>query len=54
MMNASSKYVWDKHTKELLKYSEGKPSLLKLVNKMIRTMYSYIAYIIDHTPGSCC
>ena len=29
MMNASSKEVFDKYTKELLKYSEEKPSLIQ-------------------------
>ena len=54
MMNSSSKEIFDKYTKELLKYSEGKPSLIQLVNEMMKTKDSYVAYGIDHTPGSCC
>ena len=54
MMNASSKEVFDKFIKDILKYSEGKPSLIQLVNEMIKTKDSYTAYVIDHTPGSCC
>ena len=54
MMNASSKEVFDKYTKELLKYSEGKLSLIKLVNEVTTTKDSYLVYVIDNTPGSCC
>ena len=54
MINASCKEAFDEYTKELVKCSEGKPSLIKLVNEMIKTKDSYVAYIIDHTPESCC
>ena len=53
-MNFISEEIFDKLKKELLKYSERKPSLIQLVNEMIKTKDSYIAYIIDHTPESCC
>ena len=54
MMNASRKEVFDKYTKELLKYSEGKPLLIQLVHEMIKTKDCYVVYFIDHTPVSCC
>ena len=54
MKNASSKEIFDKYTKDLLKYSEGKLSLIQLVNEMIKTKDFYVIYFIDHTPGSCC
>ena len=54
MMNASSKEIFDKYTKEQLKYSDGKPSLIQLVNEMRKTKDFYVAYVIDHTSGSCC
>ena len=38
----------------MLKYSEGKFSLMQLGNDMIKTKDSYVAYAIDHTPDSCC
>ena len=53
MIYASSKEIFDKYTKELLEYSEGKPSLIQLVNEMIKTKDSYVACVIDHTAGSC-
>ena len=53
-MNSSNKEIFDKYMKELPKYSEGKLSLIQLVNKMKKTKDSYVAYVIDHTPGSCC
>ena len=37
MMNSSSKERFDKYTKELLKFSEGEPSLVQLVNEMKKT-----------------
>ena len=54
MMNTSSQEIFDKYMTELLKYSEGKTSLFQLVNEMIETKDSFVAYTIDHTPGSCC
>ena len=54
MMNSSSREIFDKYTKELLKNSEGKPSLIQLLNEMMKTKGSYAAYDIDHKPGSCC
>ena len=53
-MNAISKKIFDKYTKELLKYLDGKPSLIQLVNEMIKRKDSYVSYVIDHTLGSCC
>ena len=50
-MNSSSKEIFDKHTKELLKYSEGKPSQFQLVNEMKKTKDSYVAYVVDYTLG---
>ena len=47
-MNSSSKEIFDKYTKELLKYSEGKPSLIQSVHEMIKTKDFYVAYAIDH------
>ena len=41
------------YTKELLKFSKEKLSLIQLVNEMIKTQDSYVSYVIDHTPGSC-
>ena len=36
MINARSEKVFDKYTKKVLKYSEGKPSLIQLVNESIK------------------
>ena len=52
MMNASSKVAFDKYTKDLLQYSEGKLSIIQLVNEIVKTKDSYVAYVIDHTLGS--
>ena len=54
MINSSSKEIFEKYTKEVLKYSEGKPSLIQLVNERIKTKDTYVAYVINHTPLSCC
>ena len=50
----SGKDIFNKYSKELLKYSEGKYWLIQLVNVIIKTKDSYVAHMIDHTPWSCC
>ena len=52
-MNASSEDRFNQYTKDLLMSGQGKPSLIQIVNDMIKTKESYVKYVIDHTPDLC-
>ena len=54
IMNASSEEKFNQYTNDLITIGKGKPKLIQLVNDMKKNMVSYVGYIIDHTPGSCC
>ena len=54
IMNASPEDKFNQYTKDLIRIGQGKTSLSQLVYDMIKNKESYIGYVIDHTPGSCC
>ena len=53
-MNASSEDKFNQYTKDLLRTGQGKASLIQLVNDITKNKESYVGYVIDHTPASCC
>ena len=54
IMSTSSEDQFNQYTKDVLRIGQDKPSLIQLVNNIIRNKESYVGYAIDHTPGSCC